>query len=142
VIKRKKPFYKRVWFWLFVVVVLVVVIVIVAVAGAANDAVNKSHTVTYKVTGTVKKADIEYWSNDGSGKSVDETAGGQSVPWTKTVTVKGDLSAFVLSATPSDIEDTGTLSCELDVDGKTVSTGKSTVAPAMVSCSGSGYDGK
>ena len=60
-LKKKKRFYKRVWFWLLVAVVLIVIIVIAVVAGVANDAVNSKHTVGYKVTGT-GKADITYSS--------------------------------------------------------------------------------
>ena len=118
----------------------------VGIAGAFDDAVNKPHTIVYRVTGTgdITQADVSYYSNDGSGKSSNISADSQALPFNKTVTVKGDFSGFLvtantpIAATPS----TGTLSCELLVDGKVVSTDTSSGSVSLVTCSGNGYDGK
>jgi hypothetical protein len=145
-LKRKKRFYKRVWFWLLVIVVLIIVIVVVAVSSAVHDATSKPHTVVYTVNGTgkISKADISYYTSDGSNHSSNVSAGKQPLPWTKSVTVKGDLSGFVLTAnTPITLKTPkGTLSCTLSVDGKIVSTDKARGGADLVSCLGSGYDGK
>jgi hypothetical protein len=117
-----------------------------AITSAADDAVNKEHTVAYQVTGTgqVTKADVSYWANDGSNKSSSISQDGQALPFSKTVKVKGSLSAFVLSANTSvssGAAPKGTLSCSLSVDGKVVSTDHSSGSASFVSCTGSGYDG-
>jgi len=136
-LKRKKHFWQRVWFWLLAVSLVIVVVIVVAVASAVDKVTNNPHTVVYKITGTVKTATIDYYSSDGSGKSVSEQADKQQLPWTKTIEVKGDFSGFTLSASPTDIMDQGNLACEIVVDGKTVSTGEAS-APDVVSCHGSG----
>lgn len=144
-IKKKKRFYKRVWFWLLVIVVAIIGIVTAAVSQVADDATNKPHTVAYEVSGTgnITKADISYYVSDGSNHSSNVSADDQALPWNKSVTVKGDLSGFVLTAnTPiTGASAKGTLSCSLSVDGKVVSTDRSTGSASLVTCSGSGYDG-
>ncbi|MDQ2797675.1 MAG: MmpS family transport accessory protein, partial [Actinomycetota bacterium] len=139
-IKKKKRFYKRVWFWVLAFVLLVVIITVTAVSKVANDAVNKKHEVAYNVTGTVR-ADITYYSSDGSNKSASESVAKQKLPWAKTITVKGDFSGFVLTATPSDLASKGTLACSITVDGKVVSTDRAN-STGIVSCDGTGYNGK
>ncbi len=117
-----------------------------AIAGAFDDAVNKPHTVAYRVTGTgqLTRADVTYYSNDGSNKSSNISADNQKLPFTKTVTVRGDFSGFVLTANvPITAKAAqGTLACQLLVDGKVVSSDKSSGSVALVTCSGTGYDGK
>jgi hypothetical protein len=140
VLKKKKPIYKRVWVWLLLIIVVIIIAVVASAGKAVNDAVNKQHTVVYNVTGK-GTADISYYQSDGSGKDVSITENNQKLPWTKTVTVKGDLSGFVVTATVSDFTKTiSNMSCELSVDGKVVSTDKGN--NSIVSCSGSGYSGK
>jgi hypothetical protein len=139
-IKKKKRFYKRVWFWLLAMFLVFIIIIIAAVSSASKDAVSKEHTVVYTITGDTKKADITYWANDGSNHDSQVSVSNVPLPWTKTVTVKGDFSLFMVSATPPDITK-GKLHCELKVDGKVASTGDSQDSIG-VNCDGSGYDGK
>ena len=115
----------------------------VAIAGAFNDATSKPHTVVYKVTGTVPKADVSYYTSDGSGNDTNRSQDGVSLPFTKTVTVKGDFSGFILQAnTPMTLNaPKGTLACTLSVDGKIVSRDSAKGSMNLVSCDGSGYDG-
>lgn len=146
-IKKKKRFYKKVWFWLLVIVVVIIIIIATAISSAVKDATSKPHTVLYKVTGTgpITKADVSYYTSDGSNNSSNISQDGQSLPFTKMVTVKGDLSGFVLTAnTPiaATTSPKGTLSCSLSVDGKVVSTDHSSGSVSLVTCSGSGYNGK
>ena len=139
-LKKKKRFYKRVWFWLLIIFVAIIAIVIVSIAGAANDAVNSKHTVSYKITGT-GTADITYSSYDaGSNTNKSVTVNRAKLPWTQTVQVKGSLSGFVVTASPADITKAAALECSLSVDGKVVST--DTGGSSIVTCSGSGYSGK
>lgn len=63
------------------------------------------------------------------------------LPWSKSFTIKGDLSAFQVSATPSNVLKSTTLACKLTVDGKVVATDHARGQIAAVSCLGSGYDG-
>jgi hypothetical protein len=118
----------------------------IGIAGAFHDAVNKPHTVVYRVTGTgqVIRADVTYYSNDGSNRSSSISSDNQKLPFNKTVVVKGDFSDFVLTANTPITATTskGTLSCELLVDGNVVSTDKSSGSVSLVTCSGSGYGGK
>jgi hypothetical protein len=142
VMKRKKPFYKKVWFWLLVFLVIIIIVVVSAVSKAADDAVNKNHTVTYKVSGTVPKADISYYTNDGNNRSRNINTDGVKLPWAKTITVKGDFSLYTLMANmPFTSNAHGKLSCQLLVDGKVVSSDTSNGSAGVVSCSGTGYDG-
>lgn len=139
VLKKKKRFYQRVWFWLLTAFVLIIVVIVVAIASAANNAVNSNHTVAYKVTGT-GAADITYSSWD-AGSNTDKTVSvnAAKLPWSQTVQIKGSLSVVTVTATVSDITKPAALSCSLSVDGKVVST--DTGNSALVSCSGSGYSG-
>jgi hypothetical protein len=138
--KKKKRFYKRVWFWLVVVPVVFIIIIIVAVSAAVNKVVNDKHTVVYSVTGTIGKADIDYYSVDGSGNSASQSVDGQTLPFSKTITVKGDLSGFNISANaPIAINSpSGTLTCSIRVDGKVVSTDHASGSTDVVSCFGTG----
>lgn len=140
-IKKKKRFYKRVWFWLLAIMLVVIIIVITAIASAAHDATSKPHDVVYTIGGT-GKADITYSSIDGSGKQVSQSAEGVQIPWSKSFTIKGDFSGFDVTASSVSLDKSVTLTCEITVDGKVVSTDHATGHAAGVSCIGSGYDGK
>jgi hypothetical protein len=140
-IKKKKRFYKRVWFWLVVIPVVLVIIVISAGSSAVNKAVNNPHTVVYTVTGTIGHADITYYSNDGTNTSQSASADKQPLPWTKTITIKGDFSGFDVSANTSLTltSKAGTLACAITVDGKSVSTDTASGSADFVSCDGTGF---
>ncbi|MGI8679383.1 MAG: hypothetical protein ACR2LX_11990 [Jatrophihabitans sp.] len=137
---KKKRFYNRGWLWLLVFFVAVVIILVTAVSQDANDAVNTRHKVAYSVTGTVA-ADITYYAPDSSSKSATESVANQKLPWTKAITVKGNVAGFVLTATPSDVTKKGALACAITLDGKVVSIGK-TNDTGIVSCDATGYNGK
>lgn len=140
-IRKKRPFYRRVWFWLLTAFVLIIVVIAVAAGQAANDAVNKQHTVVYEVTGT-GKANLAYSVLDGAGRWTSKQSDGVPLPWTLTITVKGDFSSFSVTAFNSDLASTSRMSCKVTVDGKVASTDDLTSGGGMLACTGSGYNGR
>lgn len=115
-----------------------------AIGSVFNNAVNKSHTVAYSVTGTIGKADISYESSDSSSSDHQSSTDNVPLPWTKTISVKGDISIFMVTANTHIGPNTssGQLSCTLSVDGKVVSTDSQNGDADFVTCSGTGYQGK
>ena len=135
-LKKQKRFYKRVWFWLVVIPVVLVIIVIAAIASAANKAVNNPHTVVYSITGDGTKAtDITYLKINGDGTSGEEQANNAALPWSKTVTGKGDFSEYSLVGQAGD---GNSISCEITVDGNVKAKQTSTGQFAVVTCSANG----
>lgn len=107
-------------------------------------AANRDVVVTYEITGAAADASITY-STFNDGASGTEQATGQTLPWTKDITVKAggdfDWSSFYLSGM-NGIDDTGDISCKITVDDEVVSEQTSTGQFANVSCSSSGFGGK
>lgn len=125
------------------VVVGVAIVAIAASAGSGSTpntstapAANQmdtggSHTVVYTVGGSASQVDVTF-SNDGTGGSSQEN--GVSVPWTKTLTIPDDvINSYSLM--PQNQGKTGTVSCEITVDGKVVARQQSSGAYALVTCS-------
>jgi len=138
-IKRKKPFYKRVWFWLLIIVLIIVIIVVAAVASAVNDATSNPHKVVYHVTGT-GRATISYYESNGTGNTNSKTRD-QSLPWTRSITIKGDFSGFDVQAQSTTPMKRTRLACAITVDGKVVSRDSASGMVATVLCDGTGYGG-
>jgi hypothetical protein len=133
-LKRKKPMYKRVWFWLLVVVVVIIVAIIASVASAVKKATSAPHTVIYKVTSDGRTAEsVTYLNINGDGTSGEEQANGAKLPWAKTVKGKGDFSSYTLTAQAGD--GAKKISCQITVDGKVKAQQISTGQFAVVSCS-------
>jgi hypothetical protein len=85
-------------------------------------------SVTYKIGGTARKADLTYSTVSGQ-----EQQGDARLPWTKTFKVKkADFTTLDVSA--QNKAETGTVTCEIDVDGKKVKEAKSSGQYAVVSC--------
>ena len=84
-----------------------------------------THRVTYRIGGTASRAMITYVTPSG-----EEQRNGAHVPWHKTLKVK-DFGMASISAQNSG---SGTITCEIDVDGKTVKRSKSSGAYAIASC--------
>lgn len=142
-LKRKKPFYKRVWFWLLVLVAVIIIAVVASVSAAVNDAVSKPHQVAYSVTGTIPKVDISYYNSDGSNRTRQKTIKRASLPWSKQFTIKGDMSLVSVDAIQSNVLGKGgKLACKLIIDGNVVATDQSSGKAAMVDCTGTGYGGQ
>lgn len=111
--------------------IIVAIIVTSLLAGAANsvdEALNKEHKIEYIVT-TTGPAKVTYWNGDGS--SNEDIA----ADWKKEVTATGfDFST--LSVTGDFSADTS-VTCEILVDGASVSKNSGSGTAAMASCSGS-----
>lgn len=86
-----------------------------------------TRTVTYKISGSATKALVTYSTPSGQ-----EQQNGARVPWHKTFKVKkGSFDVLVVSAQN---QGGGTITCEIDVDGKKVKAAKSSGAYAIASC--------
>lgn len=104
-----------------------------------NKAAAASHTVVYSVTGAAQDADVTY-STFTNGTAGSEQSSSTVLPFTKTITVKGSkdslsFNSFDLTAM-NGMSDTGTISCQVTVDGKTISSQTSSGSLASVNCSG------
>jgi hypothetical protein len=104
-----------------------------------NKAAAASHTVVYSVTGAARDADVTY-STFANGSAGTEQSSSTPLPFTKTITVKGSKNSFTfnsfdLTAT-NGMNDTGTISCQLTIDGKSISSQTSSGSLASVNCSG------
>lgn len=87
-----------------------------------------THQIVYRIGGTATKAMVTYSTPSGQ-----EQQNGASVPWRRSMKAK-DFS--VLSVTAQN-GGSGTITCEIDVDGKRVKASKSSGAYAVVSCDAS-----
>lgn len=85
------------------------------------------HQITYRIGGSATKALITYSTPSGQ-----EQQNGAHVPWKHRFKVKdGDFVSLIVSAQNSG---GGTITCEIDVDGKKVKAAKSSGAYAIASC--------
>jgi hypothetical protein len=103
-----------------------------------NKAANATHSVVYSITGDSTDATVTY-STFTDGKSGTEQATGQTLPFSKTLTAKGDKSSFSFnsfSLTGTNGTSGTTITCEITVDGKSIAKQTSTGQYATVSCSG------
>lgn len=140
-----------------VAIILSIVLSIVytaAFASAVHDEIKKQDAadaaaasqpveIVYDVTGSAASSSITY-STYTDGGSQSESADGQALPWTKSITVKKggtfDFSSFSLTATTG--ADGGDVDCKITVGGKVVSEQKASGQYAIASCVATGTDGK
>lgn len=127
---------------LAIVMVVVYSAIFFGVSKAVDDtkkAANATHSVVYSLTGDSTDATVTY-STFTDGKSGQEQATSQTLPFTKTIEAKGDskslsFNSFTLSGSNGA---TGTsITCDISVDGKSISTQTSSGPYANVTCSGS-----
>ena len=113
----------------------VVAMIITALLGAAFTAfdqeMNAEHTVEYVVT-SAGDASVSYWSGNGT-SSADITG-----DWSEEFTVTGPSMAS-LTVTGEFTDDSGEVTCEIIIDGETVSENSGSGAGATASCSGTGF---
>jgi hypothetical protein len=103
-------------------------------AGAASSAPAKAakpksdtRLITYRVGGSADSADVTYSTASGQ-----EQQQGARLPWTKSFKVKRD--AFTMVDISAQNQGSGTVTCEIDVDGVKVKAAKSSGQYAVVSC--------
>ena len=138
--KRKRPIYKRAWFWVLITVAAIIVGVVASMASAANSALNSKHTIIYRVDPTGPQgavgqyADITYMTwHAATGKTETVHVSDATLPWSLTVQGHGSLSSYVVTAMRMP-DDPRNVECTLTIDGKVASsdTGGSKIA----SCAG------
>lgn len=84
-------------------------------------------TITYRIAGTSSSADLTYSTASGQEQQTDA-----HLPWKKTFKVKrGEFAMIDVSAQN---KGSGTVTCEIDVDGVKVKAAKSSGQYAIVSC--------
>ena len=142
-LKKKKPIYKRVWFWLAIIVV-VIIIAVAAGGGGGKSGGSASDTVevTYSLESDAATVSATYatLNNGNIGTSQDNNA---AAPWTKTLQVEDSfINSFVLTGQMNPVLDGSrpdgtTITCRITVDGEVLSEQTSTGQYAAVSCSGS-----
>ncbi|WP_433181656.1 MmpS family transport accessory protein [Actinoallomurus sp. CA-150999] len=86
-----------------------------------------TRVITYRVGGSADSADVTYSTASGQ-----EQQQGASLPWTKSFKVKRD--AFTMVDISAQNQGSGTVTCEIDVDGVKVKAAKSSGQYAVVSC--------
>ena len=127
---------------LAVIMIVVYSAIFFGVAKAVEDtqkAANTMHSVVYSLTGDSTDATVTY-STFTDGKSGQEQATSQTLPFTKTIEAKGDktslsFNSFTLSGSNGT---TGTsITCDISVDGKSIATQTSSGPYSNVTCSGS-----
>lgn len=142
-LKKKKPIYKRVWFWLLIVVIVVIIIVVQgAGGGGAGGSASGTVEVVYTVESDSPTVSATYATADSSGigQQQDNNA---APPWTKTVSAEDSwVKSFVLTGQMNPVldgsaQDGTTITCRITVDGEVVAEQTSTGQYAIVTCSAS-----
>jgi hypothetical protein len=116
---------------------LVVCVLWAAVFGVAvnnvDDQANKEHVVVYEVSGDAVGATVTYSTFSG-GNSATSQEKPATLPWSKTLSVKGLISGGTLTVTTGD--QGGSVACKITVDGveKKAATGTGAFSSAL--CSG------
>jgi len=137
---EKKPVYKRVWFWLLIALVVLMGgcgAILAAGTAAVIHVAQTNHTVVYSVTGTGQASDITYATlQQGNGQKGVSQVTNVPLPWTKSITVSGLITAFSVSGTVG--TDGGSVTCNITEDGKQLATNTASGAFATANCSSAG----
>jgi hypothetical protein len=121
-----------------IAIILIIIVAVIALNMVGGDdnggGVRPTKTpeivfVVYKVTGTTNRASLTYQNAYGNTEQMEV-----DVPWTKTLKmVRGE---FVYVSAQNE-NDSGTIKCEILVDGALTETASSSGAYVIASCSGS-----
>ena len=144
-LKRRKPFYARVWFWLAVIVVLVVVAVATSSSGKGGGGSSSGTVhVVYAVTSDASTVMVTYATVTGGqlGEQQDTHA---APPWSKALDVADSwVKSFTVTASmvPAALgggpRDGTTIGCTITVGGKVVAQQTSQGQGATVTCASAG----
>jgi hypothetical protein len=111
-----------------VIIAIIVTAIISAAANSVSESLNKEHKVEYVVT-TTGPAHVSYWN--GNGSSNEDIA----ADWKKELTTTGfNVTSLTVSG---DFGSDSSVTCEILVDGTSVSKNTGSGSGAMASCSGS-----
>lgn len=112
---------------LSIIIAIIVTAVLAAAANSVSETLNKEHKIEYVVT-TTGPAKVSYWNGDGS--SNEDIA----ADWKKDVTATGfGISSLTVTG---DFLSGSSVTCEILVDGQSVSKNSGSGTGAMASCSG------
>jgi len=138
--KPKKKLTHRPLFWIGLVILVFLggcIGIVATVSTAVHHVDTQKHTVAYSVTGSgVTTASITYSTvQEGNGQKGTAQVTDAPLPWSKTITASGIFSFFDVSVTngPAGLS---YVTCTLTVDGKVISTNKSSGPYATADCSG------
>lgn len=116
-----------------VIVAIIVTAIVAAAANSVSESLNKEHKIEYVVT-TTGPAKVSYWN--GSGSSNEDI----SADWKKEVAAKGfEITSLTVSG---DFGTEASVTCEIFVDGASVSKNSGAGTGAMASCSGTSAGNK
>ncbi|GAA4402148.1 MmpS family transport accessory protein [Tsukamurella soli] len=132
------PKKRRIWPWVLLGILVVFIAIVAgctamvgsAVKSVSDDSKRVVH-VTYKVTGDSQDATITY---DMNGNTTQDSS--VALPWSKQTDVTG-ISKYVSLLASNGIEGTGSITCQVLVDGKAIITNTASGPGASASCSGS-----
>lgn len=104
------------------------------VVGAGNEVnkqANEEHVVVYRVAGTSSAASLITYTTSGAGTT--EQFSNAALPWAKSFSIKGLAPVYqVMAQNRSD--QTGTVTCSIEVDGKVVDTATGDGASTIAHC--------
>jgi hypothetical protein len=143
-LKKKKPIYKRVWFWILALVLVGTIAAVAGGGGGTSEGGSASGNVevVYTIESDAAQVSATYSTLDGGniGQSQDNAA---TPPWSKTVQVEnsfinsfslvGQMNPSLDGSTP----DGTTITCRITVDGEVIAEQTSTGQYAIVTCAAS-----
>lgn len=144
-LKKKKPIYKRVWFWLLAIIaVIVIVSVATSTGGSDGDGGSASDTVqvVYTIESDAPAISATYSTLNG-GNIGQQQNNEVPAPWTQTVEVEDNfVQSFSLIGQMTPVFDGSapegtTITCRITVDGEVVAEQTSTGQYAAVTCAAS-----
>lgn len=110
-----------------IIIAIIVTVILAAAASSVNESLNKEHKVEYVVT-TTGPAQVNYWN--GSGSSAEDI----TADWKKEFTAKGfEVTSLTVSG---DFTSESSVTCEIFVDGSSVSKNSGTGTAATAACAG------
>jgi hypothetical protein len=140
---QKKSLARRPLFWILLVVVVLFggcVATVVGISAAVHHVATEQHTVVYSVTGsgTSTASNITYATlQQGNGQNGEAQVTNSPVPWTKTITASGLITAFSLSVQNGSVG-LSYVTCSITEDGKVLNTNTAKGPYAIASCSSAG----
>lgn len=136
--KPKRPWYQRPGCLIPLILVILVVLGMASCTAMMSKTVsevdkslNEEKTVVYRVSGDAQDARITY-NTAGGGQSASDSNVNITSGWEKEVKVKGIFGAYM--SVTSGVNDSGTVSCQILVDGQVVAENSASGQFASASC--------
>jgi len=110
-------------------IIIVIGIMVAIISSGDSDKKLTSGQVTYVVEGTATKANVNYSKDGGSQEQVADV----TLPFEKILEVKYGTPLVIIA---QNLNDSGTITCRILVDGKEIQSATSEGGFVAVSCSG------